>query len=65
MSKFVDVASITQVIGCVYTNPAILDQTDKYTITDDDFPDRFHKITFGVIYKCARTSRAPTYEKKR
>ena len=50
MSKFVDVASITQVIGCVYTNPAILDQTDKYTITDDDFPDRFHKITFGAIY---------------
>ena len=50
MSKFIDVSSIMQVIGCVYNNPSILDQTDKYIITDDDFPDKFHKITFGAIY---------------
>ena len=40
-----------QVIGNVYNNPALLDFTDKYTITDEDFPDQFHKIAFGVIYK--------------
>ena len=50
MSKFVDTTSIMQVIGCVYNNPSLLDQTDKYTITDDDFPDKFHKIAFGAIY---------------
>ena len=40
-----------QVIGCVYNTPNLLDYTDKYTITDDDFPDEFHRITFGAIYK--------------
>lgn len=29
----------------------LLDYTDKYVITEDDFPDEFHKITFGSIYK--------------
>ena len=33
MSKYVDVTSITQVVGCVFNNPNILDQTDKYKIT--------------------------------
>lgn len=50
MTKFVDVTSIMQVIGCVYNNPMLLEQTDKYTITDDDFPDKFHKVAFGAIY---------------
>ena len=49
-SKFVDITSITQVIGTVYNNPSILDQTDKYILIDDDFPDNFHKIVFGAIY---------------
>ena len=49
-SKFVDTTSIMQVIGCVYNNPSLLDQTEKYVITDEDFPDRFHKIVFGAIY---------------
>ena len=39
-----------QVIGCVFNNPSILEQTDKYTIIDDDFPNNFHKIVFGAIY---------------
>lgn len=51
MAKYVDVPSIVQVIGCVYKSPQLLDYTDKYTITDDDFPDEFHKIVFGTIYK--------------
>ena len=28
-----------------------MDFTDKYTITDEDFADDFHRITFGAIYK--------------
>lgn len=49
-SKYVDTTSIMQVIGCVFNKPSLLEQTDKYTITEDDFPDKFHKITFGAIY---------------
>jgi uncharacterized protein with HEPN domain len=49
-SKFLDTTSIMQVIGCVYNNPSLLEQTDKYVITDEDFPDKFHKIVFGAIY---------------
>ena len=40
-----------QVIGNVFNNPQLLDFTDKYTIVDEDFPDQFHKIAFGAIYK--------------
>ena len=50
-SKYVDISAIMQVIGCVYNNPIILDATDKYIITDEDFPDIFHKTIFGAIYK--------------
>ena len=50
-SKYVDITAIMQVIGSVYNNPQILDFTDKYTITEDDFPDEFHRIAFGAIYK--------------
>ena len=40
-----------QVIGNVFNNPQLLDFTDKYTVNDEDFPDQFHKIAFGTIYK--------------
>ena len=50
-SKYIDVASIIQVIGCVFKTPQLLDYTDKYVLTDDDFPDQFHKIVFGTIFK--------------
>ena len=50
-SKYVDIASIIQVIGCVYNNPKILDYSDKYFISESDFPDEFHRIAFGAIYK--------------
>lgn len=49
-SKYVDPTSIVQVIGCVYKNPSLLDQGDKYIITEDDFVDRFHRVVFGAIY---------------
>ena len=51
MSKYVDIPAIMQVIGNVYNNPQLLDLTDKYSLTDEDFPDQFHKIAFGTIYK--------------
>lgn len=50
-SKYVDPTAITQVIGCVYNTPQLLDFTDRYTITDEDFADEFHRIVFGAIYK--------------
>ena len=28
-----------------------MDYTEKYTITDEDFSDQFHRIIFGAIYK--------------
>ena len=50
-SKFIDTTAIMQVIGCVYNNPHLLEYTDKYVITENDFQDQFHKIAFGAIYK--------------
>lgn len=50
-SKYVDLTAIIQVIGNVFNNPSLLDETDAYTIIDEDFPDQFHKIIFGSIYK--------------
>ena len=51
MSKYIDIPAIMQVIGNVYNNPSLLDATDKYCLTDDDFPEEFHKIVFGSIFK--------------
>ena len=50
-SKYVDLTAIMQVIGCVFNNPSILSHDDKYKIYEEDFPDHFHKIVFGSIYK--------------
>lgn len=50
-SKYVDITATMQVIGNIYNNPQLLDFTDKYTITDEDFADDFHRIAFGAIYK--------------
>lgn len=47
---YVDVSAITQVIGCVFNNASILDDTDKYIIHEEDFIEDFHKIVFGSIY---------------
>ena len=49
--KYVDLSAIIQVIGNVFNNPSLLDDTDKYSINEEDFPDIFHKIVFGSIYK--------------
>lgn len=49
-SKYTDITAITQVIGCVYNDPGLLDLNDTYVITDEDFPDEFHRVTFGALY---------------
>lgn len=48
-SKYVDVTAITQVIGCIYNDPGLLDLEDTYVITDEDFVDDFHKVTYGAL----------------
>ena len=48
-SKYVDPTAVMQVIGCVFQTPQLLDFTDKYTITEQDFVERFHTIIFGAI----------------
>lgn len=50
-SKYVDTTAIVQVIGNVFNSPKILDYGDKYSITENDFVEDFHKIVFGSIYK--------------
>lgn len=50
VSKYYDVAAVMQVIGCVFSKPSLLELEDKYTITDLDFADEFHKTIFGAIY---------------
>ena len=34
-SKYVDTTAIMQVIGNVFANPSLLDETDKYVLTDE------------------------------
>ena len=50
-SKYVDSNAIIQVIGCIYNAPHLLDQEDKYNISEEDFPETFHQILFGTIYR--------------
>lgn len=61
-SNLVDSAAITQVIGCVFNNTSILDETDKYIIHEDDFPEDFHKIVFGSIYNIYLTGSKVTID---
>lgn len=49
MGRYVDIASIVQVIGAIYQNPSLLDN-ENYTFSSDDFTEEFHKIIFGSIY---------------
>ena len=48
--NYVDITAITQVIGCVFNHPALLDDTDRYSVQEEDFPDEFHKTLFGTMY---------------
>lgn len=48
-SRYVDIPSLIQVIGCVYQDPSILDN-EQYSFSLDDFVEEFHQIIFGSIY---------------
>ena len=48
-SKYVDIPAIVQVIGGVYQNPSLLDN-EKYSFTEEDFTEDFHKVIFGSIH---------------
>jgi replicative DNA helicase len=39
-----------QVIGNVYNNINLFEFTDKYIITENDFPNEFHQIVIGTLY---------------
>ena len=48
--KYIDVSALTNVIGNVFSNPKLLEATDKYFFSEEDFVDEFHKIVFGAIF---------------
>lgn len=50
-SPFVDTTAIMQVIGCIYNDITILNDTDQYSIKEEDFVEDFHKIVFGSMYR--------------
>lgn len=39
-----------QVLGCILKNPLSLADSSKYQLTNDDFPEKFHKIIFASIH---------------
>lgn len=45
--RFLDTTCTVQVIGNIYNNPSLL---EKINLTEDDFPNKFHKIVYGTFY---------------
>jgi replicative DNA helicase len=45
-----DKMAIMQVLGSILKNPLLLADSSKYELTNDDFPEQFHKIIFAAIY---------------
>lgn len=43
-----DKMAVVQVIGCLIKKPMMLLE-DNYSLTSDDFPERFHSIIYGAI----------------
>lgn len=51
-NKYYDTTAALQVIGAIFNNPSLLDESDKYVVVDEDFgKNEFHKIVFGSIFK--------------
>lgn len=48
-SSYIDTKAIIQVIGSIYQNPGLLDES-QYKFNEEDFPQEFHRIIFGSIY---------------
>ncbi|MEM5009392.1 replicative DNA helicase [Niallia taxi] len=47
---FQDKMAIMQVLGSILKNPLLLADSSKYELTNDDFPEKFHKIIFAAIF---------------
>lgn len=45
-----DKMAIMQVLGSILKNPLFLADSSKYELSNDDFPEQFHKIIFAAIY---------------
>jgi replicative DNA helicase len=45
-----DKMAIMQVLGSILKNPLLLADSSKYDLTNDDFPEKFHKIIFAAIH---------------
>lgn len=48
--SLVDKRSIFLTIGCLLKNPSLLNNTTRYNLNKEDFPEKFHKIIFAAIY---------------
>lgn len=44
-----DKKSIYQILGCLIKKPSLLLDKEKYTLTPEDFPEKFHRIIFSAI----------------
>lgn len=49
-SNYIDITSITNVIGNVFNSPKIFEAEDKYFFNEEDFVDDFHKVVFGAMF---------------
>ena len=49
-SRYVDIPSIVQMIGCIIKNPSLLDEDGRYFFSEKDFTTDFHKVVFGSIF---------------
>jgi replicative DNA helicase len=45
-----DKTSIIQVLGSILKKPSLLADSGKYQLTNDDFPEKFHKIIFAATF---------------
>ncbi len=39
-----------QVLGCIFKNPLLLADSNKYQLTREDFPEKFHKLIYAALY---------------
>ena len=49
-NKYYDNTAALQVIGCIFNNPNILNNEEKYSFLEEDFLGE-HRLLFGVLYK--------------
>lgn len=50
MNNYIDITSLTNVIGNVFNNPKLFEAEDKYFFNEEDFVDDFHKVVFGAMF---------------